>query len=376
MEAMTSNERLLSALRGESVDRIPWSPFLAYWWEHQPQDFQARGQVSFFREIGADALLRGFVTAFDSSDVHGLSAYPGFILPIPGVEFSRKGIGDDWFIKYETPVGALHTVARNSPIGNTRFVVEHPVKTREDYKILSWIISRMQIEPNYSAVQQEIDLVGHDGLSMPLISPFLKTPFQSLIEHFVGTERLIYDLADYPEEVEALLEIMSEKARRAVLLSAESPAQAFITWEDSSTTNVSPTLFARYIAPEISAWGEIIHDAGKFLVHHACGHLKALLPIMAEECVDAIESVSSQPTGNVTMAEAREVLGPEMGLIGGIEPVHFLNLSVSELREYVVELLDQMPVYKYILANSDSCPPGVQIEKFRMITDLVRTRKI
>jgi hypothetical protein len=96
MPDMTSRERLLASLRGDPVDRVAWSPFLAYWWEHQPQAIQARGQVWFFREIGADALLRGFVTAFNSSDVHGLSAYPGFILPIPGVDFAGErqgGIG-------------------------------------------------------------------------------------------------------------------------------------------------------------------------------------------------------------------------------------------------------------------------------------------
>jgi uroporphyrinogen-III decarboxylase len=375
MPDMTSRERLLASLRGDPVDRVAWSPFLAYWWEHQPQAIQARGQVWFFREIGADALLRGFVTAFNSSDVHGLSAYPGFNLPIPGVEFRRREAGRDWCIEYETPVGTLRTVARNSPTGNTRFVVEHPVKIREDYKILSWIISRMQIEPHYEAVEEEIDLVGDDGLSMPLVSPFLKTPFQSLVEHFVGTEQLVYDLADYPEEVEALLGVMAEKAHRAVQIAAESPAEVFISWEDSSTTNVSPKMFKQYIAPEISKWGETLHDSGKMLVHHACGHLKALLPVMATECVDAIESVSSAPTGNVTMWEAREVLGPEMGLIGGIEPVNFLNLDLEGLRVYVDELLDRLPHHRYILANSDSCPPGVSVEKFKLVTEMVESRK-
>jgi hypothetical protein len=28
----------------------------------------------------------------------------------------------------------------------------------------------------------------------------------------------------------------------------------------------------------------------------------------------------------------------------------------------------------YLLANSDSCPPGVSVEKFRLVTDIVRCR--
>lgn len=371
---MTSRERLLAALRGQAVDRIPWSPFLAYWWEHQPKALQDRGQIWFLREIGADALLRGFSIPFSSSDVHGLKRYASFCNSIPGCEFRREDKGDQVRIQYETPIGTLTTLAHNSSVANTCFVTEHPVKRREDYKILSYIIERMVITPNYEAIQQEIGSVGEGGLSMPLISPFLKTPFQALVEHFVGTQQLVYDLMDYPEEVEALLAAMSERAMEAVRIAVESPAEAFITWEDSSTTNVSPTLFSRYIAPDINRWGQAVHAAGKLLVHHACGHIRALLPVMGQESIDAIESLSPPPTGNVEVWEAQEILDPRVGIIGGIEPVHFLTLDLTDLRDYVETLLDRVRPRHYILANSDSCPPGVSVEKFHLVTQIVQAR--
>jgi uroporphyrinogen-III decarboxylase len=369
---MSSRERLLAALRGEAVDRLPWSPFLAYWWDFQPKAMQDRGQVAFLREIGADALLRGFTTAFTCSDVQGISQYDSFIEPIPGVEFRREEKGDLWRNTFTTPVGALTSTARFSQDGNTRFVVDHPVKSKEDYKILRYIVERMVIKPNYAAVQREIRDVGEDGLSVPLVSPFLKTPFQALVEHYVGIEQLVYHLADFPEEVEETLGVMSEKAMQAVRISVESPAQAFITWEDSSTTSISPALFRRYIVPELDRWGQVIHAASKLFLHHACGHVRALLPMMAKECVDAIESLSPPPTGNVEIWDARQTLGPEMGLIGGIEPVHFLNLDLPQLRAYVADLIERMGTHRYILANSDSCPPGVTVEKFYLVSEMVR----
>jgi hypothetical protein len=232
----------------------------------------------------------------------------------------------------------------------------------------------MLIKPAYAAVQREIDEVGADGLSVPLVSPFLKTPFQALVEHYVGTEQLVYNLADFPAEVEETLAVMSDKALQAVRISAESPAQAFISWEDSSTTNVSPALFARYIAPELNRWGAVIHSAGKLFLHHACGHVRALLPMMAAQQVDAIESLSPPPTGNVEIWDARRVMGVEMGLIGGIEPVNFLKLDIPQLHVYVENLIERMGTRRYILANSDSCPPGVAIEKFQMVSKMVRSR--
>jgi uroporphyrinogen-III decarboxylase len=367
---MTSRERLMAALRGQEVDRLPWSPFLAYWWEHQSKALQDAGQIAFLKEIGADALLRGFVSPFTVSDINGMNG--STLPPPPGVELRRSTQGDDIRVWFETPVGALTALSRGSSQGNTRFLIEHPVKRRADYQVLSNIVERMVITPAYGPVADQIAAVGEDGLSVPLISPFGKTPFQSLVEHWVGTEQLVFDLMDYPEEVEALLTIMSAKAEQAVRIAAASPAEAFITWEDSSTTNVSPALFRRYIYPDMKRWADIVHDAGKLLVHHACGHVKALLPIMAEEGVDAIESLSPPPTGNIEIWEAQAALCGEVGLVGGIEPVMFLTLGMDELRSYVETLLSRMNHRYYVLANSDSCPPGVSVEKFRMVTDLVR----
>jgi len=372
---MTSRQRLLAAIRGEEVDRIPWSPFLAYWWDYQPKDLQERGQVWFFKHIGADALLRGFGTAFISSDVTGFQAMDGSARAVPGCEVRLQRNGDDLCAEYVTPVGTLRTVARHSAQGNTRFVVEHPIKKREDYETMAYIVEHMEIKPNYKPVYEAIDNLGEDGLYVPLISPFGKTPFQSLVEHYVGTEQLVYDLMDYPDTVESLLDVMSERAMEAVHISVESPAEAFITWEDSSTTNVSPRLFTRYIASEMNRWGQVIHDAGKLFLHHACGHVRDLLPHMANEEIDVVESLCPPPTGNVEIWDAQEVLGPHgVGIIGGIEPTQFLNLGMHELREYVETLLDRVTPRQYVLANSDSCPPGVSIEKFHLVGQIVRSR--
>ena len=68
------------------------------------------------------------------------------------------------------------------------------------------------------------------------------------------------------------------------------------------------------------------------------------------------------------------MLDPQVGIIGGIEPVHFLTLDLKDLRDYVEILLDRVRPRHYILANSDSCPPGVSVEKFRLVTQIVQAR--
>ncbi len=363
LSVMSPRERILAALRGQEVDRLPWCPFLAYWWEAQPAEFQQRGQLAFLREIGADALLRGFVTPYK-------------VLESPTVEVRSEKKNGRTYTETITPVGTLRAAWQYSPAGNTEFIIEHPVKCAEDFKIVRYTVEQMRLQPDDEPVKQWIADIGEDGLLAALIPPFGKTPFQSLVEHYVGTQQLAYFLADCPQEVEACLEVMNEKSLEAVRLAVESPAEAFITWEDSSTTNVSPAQFRRYIAAELNRWGEVVHDAGKLLLHHACGHVRHLLPIMAQETVDVIESLSPPPTGNVEIWEAQEVLGERVGVVGGIEPTQFLNLELDALSDYVEELLSRANPRHYILANSDSCPPGVSIEKFRRVTDIVRSHLV
>jgi uroporphyrinogen-III decarboxylase len=378
---MTPKERIVAAIRGREVDRLPWCPFFTYWWDAQPEARQKAGQPAFYREIGADALLRGPTTAFTASDVLGMAEVPlgaSYNLKddLPGCTLSRTADAGHKYVSWETPVGRLDLTLTYSAQGGTWFVTRHPVRKKEDYKTLQWLVERMRLRPHYDEVHAQIDELGEDGLVVPLISPFLKSPFQSLIEHFVGTEKLCYDVYDFPEVVEQTIAVMGRKAREAVRLSVESRAEAFITWEDSSTTNLSPELFSKYVVPEIDVWGRIVHAAGKMLIHHACGHVKELLPLIAGEQVAAVESVSPPPTGNIEIWDAQALLQDRIGLIGGIEPVKLQSYQGREFERYIREILEKTAVKHFILANSDSCPPAVTEQSFRTVSRLVREHPV
>lgn len=355
---MTPKERLLAAIKGKKVDRLPWSPFLAYYWELLPQEVQNKGQLSFMERIGADPLFRGFHV------LHKIKRNKCIIR-----EWVKNG---EKYVIYETTIGTLKERYVYSQSGHTWFLIDHPVKNLEDFKILTYINEDMQLIPHFDEFIHDYKTIGERGLYIPVIGSEMKTSFQSLVEHWVGTEELAYALADYPEKVEECLNAMKKNSIESAKISVESPAEAFIFWEDSSTTNISPWQFERYSVPEINEWGKILHHEGKHLIHHACGHLKALLPLMANTEVDMIESISPPPTGNIELWEARQMIPENIGLAGGIEPTILLNSSMEELEEYVLDLLKKMGTNRFILANSDSCPPGVMKEKFNLITDIVK----
>jgi alpha-glucosidase (family GH31 glycosyl hydrolase) len=122
---MMPKQRLLASFQGRDVDRIPWSPFLAYFWDYMPQDVQDKGELSFLEEIGADPLLRG--------------SHQLFSIKRNRCSVHESVKGNEKLVEYETPVGKLYGRYVYSSAGNTWFLMEHFVKTEEDFKTLTYL---------------------------------------------------------------------------------------------------------------------------------------------------------------------------------------------------------------------------------------------
>lgn len=358
---MTSKDRILAALHGQDVDRVPFSPFLAYVWESFPQDIQDKGQLAFHQRIGADPLWRG-------------APCPVKTCPPAAMECRTRDVAGRTVTEIHTPVGVLRQASARSESGHTSFLVEHPLKREEDYWVQLWIEENTTLMEDLAPVHAHFAGDGRDGLSLGMLIPRGKSAFQSLVEHLAGTEELAYALADYPSTVEALWRVMVAKDLEAVRLAMRSPYTHFITWEDSSTQNYSPTQYDAYIGSEIGEWCRVLAACGKSYVQHACGHVASLVGRMKAHGVLAVESISPPPTGNMTIRDARRVIGQSMGIIGGIEPTQFLRLSEDELACYVETVFEEAAGGPFVLANSDSCPPGVSIAKFELVANIARAR--
>ena len=288
----------------------------------------------------------------------------------PEIEYRNTEGNGRTELETVTPVGTLRQAWVRSESGSTSFLVEHPLKTEKDYKVQLWIEEHTQMVYDPVPAANHLEGDGREGLSLGMLVPRCKSAFQSLVEHYAGTEELVYALADFPGTVEALWRTMVEKNIEAVRLAAQSPYTHFITWEDSSTQNYSPDQYDAYIGSEIAEWCRILSTCGKYYVQHACGHVAALVARMQAHGVFAVESISPPPTGNMTIHDARSAIGSGMGIIGGIEPTTFLNLPEAQLEPYVRSVIRDAAGGPFVLANSDSCPPGVTVSKFERVAEI------
>ena len=358
---MTSKERIIAGLHNKPVDHIPFSPFLAYVWESFSPEIQEAGQLEFHHAIGADPMWRG-------------AACPVKAIMPEGMERKVVQEKDREVTHVTTPVGGFSFAHAKSDAGNTTFCIDHPLKTEEDYKVRMWIEENIRYERNDEAVTNHFNGQGREGLSVGQLIPRCKSAYQDMVEFFVGTEELIYAQMDFPDTVKSLWETMVANDLKAVKLSMDSEYDYFLTYEDSSTQNYSPEQYDEFIGSEIGQWCDMLKGAGKYYIQHACGHVAALTERMRDHGVFAIESISPPPTGNLTIKDARAMVGDTMGIIGGIEPTEFLNLTEEELGPYVETVIDDAQGGPFVLANSDSCPPGVTIEKFKIVANIARQR--
>lgn len=355
---MTSKERVTAALNGESTDYMPFSPFLAYVWEHFPKEVRDQGQLAFHKHIGADPMWRGA-----PCPVRAIG---------PKIEtrsFVENGLN---VTEIQTPMGSIRQGSRHSSEGNTHFLVEHPLKRPDDYKVQLWIEENTRFELNLEPVNNHLAGAGEEGLSVGMLIPRGKSAYQSLVEHHVGTVELVYALVDYPDTVRTLYQQMVENDLKAVRLAVEAGYDYFLTWEDSGTQNYSPSQYDEFIGTEIGQWCDILTQSGKRYIQHACGNVKALVGRMREHGAYGVESIAVPPTGDVSIGEARDIAGDSFAIIGGIEPTLFLDLSEDELGPYVEQVIEEGKGGPFVLANSDSCPPGVTVEKFKQAADVAR----
>lgn len=142
---MTPRERLLTALRGEPVDAVPWSCY---------SGLLPRGHT--------ERLLRERGMCLVTS----VNAYTR---EMPNVEVISRDVWEGGqlytYRTYRTPVGEVTEKRRAEPGYGSSWIVEHMIREPKDYPVVEFMVRDTVLRPNFEAVAElEADL-GEDGVS-------------------------------------------------------------------------------------------------------------------------------------------------------------------------------------------------------------------
>jgi uroporphyrinogen-III decarboxylase/putative sterol carrier protein len=380
-EQMSARERILSALQGQPVDRIPFVPLIDTYSvldmpAHVQQAMQAgasegywQGMLAAIREIGCDIMLRHVYITKPASGAPHLNGL-GFFEP--AVVTSSRMEGSLLVETLETPIGSLTgTWGFTEMHGWIPHPVKHLVTDHEELKIFAYAVEHLRLErpePDFENFVNAEKVIGEAGIAT---TSFLNTPLMDLIETCWGLDNTYFMLHDFPDEVEAVLDKLHRVQRLVVERIAESPAKVVIEYENTSSTLLSPKIFRRYCLPLLNEYAEILQAADKIFLVHMCGKLAAFAGDLASARFDGIADISPHPTGNFTLAEAAAAL-PGKVLTGGIDATTFIEPDLHQVEAKISALIEGIKPYPGVLLGSaDTAPRGTPLETFQLIQHLV-----
>ncbi len=352
-------EMILAVYSGKDPGGVVWQPRIDFWFLVN----QRRGTLP-KRYEGATLL-----------DVHDdvFSSIRYFIWPLR-VRYEKVKVEEHWIDEdrllrvWKTPVGDLREVLRFTDFKLSAYHEEYRVKTPEDLKILEYILEDSDYWFDMESYQQDVERVGDRGVPQFF---YRRSPLQALIIEHMGFERTVYALTDYPDLIEHYIEVATRADDRMYEVLLSSPVPILNLGENIDGYLNPPKMFCRYHLPYYQMRVKQIKAVGKFVHIHMDGSLKPLLPFLRSVDWDGIEAVTPVPQGDVTLEEVKEAMG-DLILLDGIPALYFLPFYPEERLVECVKRIVELFYPRLILGISDELPPGGDIERVRIVGQLVK----
>ena len=384
---MTPKQRILKVINNQKPDRVPWSPLMGYnYINAQNEQIRQLGIIRLWKKLKIDIVDRETVSAYGtkSKNVKVKTLVNGKQINISEEEKTWQAeVPLTMFLLYkyrdpsvkkiekyfETPVGTLKSGYVNVPLSKTVFQNEYFIKTKDDIRVLKYMYENLEYIETYQEIKDKEKEIGDDGI---VAAGAPGSPAIELIEEYMGLEKFLMFLFDYPDEMKSLMGIMLQKNLEAYKIAAKSDVPLIVVWEDTGTGLYSPKIFNEYIATALAAYTNIAHNCGKKIYVHSCGLLKDILDNLVATGIDGIMDMTPMPIGNIGFLEARERIGNKIVLTGGLDANVMTAKNKDLIEEKLSTLLAQMKPYgNFILGSGDSVPANTPIDNLEFIYDLV-----
>ncbi len=350
---MTGRERLIAALNKKNIDRIPWSLCMdRYYTDSLPLQGYNMDLIETLRFFRNDIMERHV---------------PTYKRIYHNVDYSVKDIDNGVLHSYKTPFGELTQVEKFK--GNTHYIEKHLVKDYDDLKKLLFLVKNTEALPDFDYFIKRDEFIGDDGLATPT-APY--TPIQWLLQHVVGVENTVYFLMDYPELMQELLDATHQLNKKIYDIIADCHSPVIFSYEDTSTTVMSRTMYEDFCSTQIDEYAQIAHAKGKVFITHMCGKLKGFADLVGAGKQDGVDSLCPPTTGDFWAHEAKACWGNSKVIIGGLEPPILVRLTQEETVRYTVKVLNNIaPGDAFILSSGDAVSYGTPVPNLMAITEII-----
>jgi hypothetical protein len=284
-----------------------------------------------------------------------------------GVEISIKEESGERVIGWKTSVGTLSSRWKLGADADW-WQVEYPVKSARD---LAGVLEIAEARTYYMQPEKLThweQVVGEDGV-VALEIP--RRPYSDLLHQFLGwSEGLMFLRESVVSEIIAVLE---SKLQDLVSGIADLPGQIVLSPDNLDGQFVSPKAFDAHMAESYRGSSDVLHRNGKRLVVHIGGPIRRLLAPLAEAGIDGLEGISGPPQSDTPMMQARDLVGTETVLWGGLSQDYLLSTYEQDqfeslVRQTVGEIQGET---RMILGVSDKVPVNALVERLDYIREMI-----
>lgn len=329
---MTPRERLLRALRGEPVDRLPT-------------------EIGFTPMAAEQAARWLGVAVADLGDVldnHLLALAPQDVVRVEGPTNY-----DIWGIGWDNTINDGFQVQVN-PLADLASLRTYRFPDPDDDRLYAGMEDAISENGGRRAV------VGSIGFCL-WERYYLLRGFEQAMEDLAAEPSLVEDL------LERILQVQMGVARNFVAIGVD----VGYTGDDFGSQRgllFSPATWRRYIKPRYAKLWGVFRDAGLPVVHHSCGDVRAILDDMLEIGLDMLNPVQ---THAMPPQELADRWGDRLAFAGGICTQKVLPFGTpSEVVEHVALCKRTLGRRgRYLMGPSHALTSDVPEANFRAMLD-------
>lgn len=346
---MNSNERLLTAFRGETPDRVPVSPWISLRMFEvitgkSPKQFldefvedPANSVIKIQEDLGLDPILITF-QEFEDEVVDWPRRYlrwapQAFENWKVETEISdREGNNYTVHRTITTPKGQLTSAYRAEKY--QKWTSEYLIKDESDLELLKY-----RPDPKYLDVSRLAELVRKVGKRGTVLHNFQGAWYDACtLRSLVAVSMDIYDRPDWLHRYMKTISDYLEQLLDKVL---ESGLEVIVFDQSWVGVGLSPKVFNEFILPHDQRLIRLIHSKKVIVDYHNCGRVTALLEAMAATGADVLEPLTPPVlNGDIELADAKKRVGRNTALYGAFNERVLSSDNPDDVIEEVHRCID------------------------------------
>lgn len=329
---MNSKERLLGALRGHWIDRVPISTYELV--GYNSKSFE-NNQPSYRHLMN---IIREKTDCIAMWNPASNARFQQTAYPLE-IEKTQETVGNAtiWHTIAHTPGGDLAATSKAIEGQNTLWRTERLCKSPEDVdRVLSVPFVPLQFDASdHERISGE---VGENGIIMASLADATCITAE-LMDFGEYTIWAMTEKEHFSKTLFAVHEIVMENLRRMLEVNVVD-LYRICGPEYMTPPYLPPEYFREFVMPTVKEMVDLIHEKGSMVRLHSHGKIGRVMEFIRETNCDGLDPCEGPPDGDIHLSELKRKLGDGICLFGNVQLKLLEHGDRATIRETVKECMD------------------------------------